>query len=126
MRLSLCLRRAWPRLAGCFAHQLEPERPCERRGFHEPDCYDYFRHDPARHALIGSRTGQMHRLGDIVAVRLVEAAPLAGALRFELVSETAPRQRRPRPAKAKRARRDTWLDFESPLARQADSGAAKR
>jgi ribonuclease R len=32
----------------------------------------------------------MHRLGDIVTVRLVEAAPLAGALRFELVSETAP------------------------------------
>ena len=62
---------------------------------------DYFRHDPARHALIGSRTGQMHRLGDIVTVRLVEAAPLAGALRFELVSETAPRQARRRPAKAK-------------------------
>ncbi len=68
---------------------------------------DYFRHDPARHALIGSRTGQMHRLGDIVTVRLVEAAPLAGALRFELLSETAPRQTRPRPAKAKRSpRRD--------------------
>ncbi|MGH6820882.1 MAG: RNB domain-containing ribonuclease, partial [Methylocella sp.] len=88
---------------------------------------DYFRHDPARHALIGSRTGQMHRLGDIVTVRLVEAAPLAGALRFELVSETAPRQTRPRPAKAKRpARRDIRPDFGSPHARRADSGAAKR
>jgi ribonuclease R len=88
---------------------------------------DYFRHDPARHALIGSRTGQMHRLGDIVTVRLVEAAPLAGALRFELVSETAPRQTRPRPAKAKRSpRRESRPDFGSPYSRRADCGAAKR
>jgi ribonuclease R len=29
----------------------------------------------------------MHRLGDVVDVRLVEAAPVAGALRFELLSE---------------------------------------
>ena len=88
---------------------------------------DYFRHDPARHALIGSRTGQMHQLGDIVTVRLVEAAPLAGALRFELVSETAPRQTRPRPAKAKRSpRRDSRPDFGSPYSRRADCGAAKR
>jgi len=64
---------------------------------------DYFQHDPARHALIGSRTGQMHRLGDVVTVRLVEAAPLAGALRFELLRESAPRQARPSPAKGKRA-----------------------
>jgi ribonuclease R len=51
---------------------------------------DYFRHDPARHALVGSKTGQIHRLGDIVTVRLVEVAPLAGALRFELLSESGP------------------------------------
>jgi ribonuclease R len=88
---------------------------------------DYFRHDQARHALIGSRTGQIHRLGDIVTVRLVEAAPLAGALRFELVSETAPRQSRPRPAKAKRSpRHDIRPDCGSPQARRADRGAAKR
>jgi ribonuclease R len=88
---------------------------------------DYFRHDPARHALIGSRTGQMHRLGDVVTVRLVEAAPLAGALRFELMSETAPRQTRPNSAKAKRqARRDIRPDRGSPQARRADSKAAKR
>ena len=38
----------------------------------------------------------MHRLGDVVDVRLVEAAPVAGALRFELLSEghVAPRGRR--------------------------------
>jgi ribonuclease R len=40
----------------------------------------------------------MHQLGDVVDVRLIEAAPIAGALRFELLSssgETAPRSRRP-------------------------------
>jgi ribonuclease R len=84
---------------------------------------DFFRHDPARHALIGSRTGEMHRLGDTVTVRLVEAAPLAGALRFELLRETAPRQRRRRSAKAKGARRRPELG--SPHARRADK-AAKR
>ncbi|VTZ49941.1 Ribonuclease R [Methylocella tundrae] len=52
---------------------------------------DYFRHDERLHALIGSRTGKMHRLGDIVTVKLVEAAPLAGALRFELLSAGGPR-----------------------------------
>ncbi|MGH6842406.1 MAG: ribonuclease R, partial [Methylocella sp.] len=77
---------------------------------------DYFRHDPARHALVGSRTGEVHRLGDIVTVRLVEAAPLAGALRFELMRETAPRKARPRPAKARARLRP---EFGSPRARRA-------
>ncbi|WP_428029909.1 ribonuclease R [Ancylobacter sp.] len=48
---------------------------------------DYYRYDEVRHALIGERTGEMHRLGDRVEVKLVEAAPVAGALRFELISE---------------------------------------
>jgi ribonuclease R len=48
---------------------------------------EYFNYDEARHALVGSRSGAMHRLGDMVDVRLVEAAPVAGALRFELLSE---------------------------------------
>ena len=32
--------------------------------------------------MIGERTGERFRLGDQVDVRLLEAAPLAGALRF--------------------------------------------
>ena len=48
---------------------------------------DYFRHHEGKHALIGERTGETHRLGDRVTVRLAEAAPVAGALRFELLSE---------------------------------------
>jgi ribonuclease R len=60
---------------------------------------EYFNYDEARHALVGTRSGAMHRLGDVVDVRLVEAAPVAGALRFELLSEgtVAPRGRSRRP-----------------------------
>ncbi|NJO36249.1 MAG: RNB domain-containing ribonuclease [Rhodospirillales bacterium] len=47
---------------------------------------DYFRHHEAEHALIGDRTGEAYRLGDDVRVRLVEAIPMAGALRFEMLS----------------------------------------
>ena len=39
------------------------------------------------HAMVGNRSGETHRLGDRVTVKLVEAAPVAGALRFELLSE---------------------------------------
>jgi ribonuclease R len=48
---------------------------------------DYYRHDETAHALIGDRTGEAYRLGDEVRVRLVEAIPMAGALRFEMLSE---------------------------------------
>jgi ribonuclease R len=47
---------------------------------------DYYRHHEAAHALIGDRTGEAYRLGDEVRVRLVEAIPAAGALRFEMLS----------------------------------------
>ncbi|OIM90383.1 ribonuclease R, partial [Bradyrhizobium elkanii] len=48
---------------------------------------EYFNYDETRHTLIGTRSGTMYRLGDVVDVRLVEAAPIAGALRFELLSD---------------------------------------
>jgi ribonuclease R len=48
---------------------------------------DYFHYDEAMHALIGGRTGEMFRLGDIVDVKLVEVSPFAGAMRFEMLSE---------------------------------------
>ncbi len=69
--------------------------------------HEYFHFDEARMALVGGRSGAMHRLGDIVEVRLVEAAPVAGALRFELLSEGTivqggrTRGERPGPAKAR-------------------------
>jgi ribonuclease R len=70
---------------------------------------DFFRYEENRHALVGERTGETHRLGDRVEVKLVEAVPAAGALRFELLSEgrydlhptkqrrSARTQKRPRP-----------------------------
>jgi ribonuclease R len=57
---------------------------------------DYFRYEERAHALIGQSSGETHRLGDQVSVRLAEAAPVAGALRFELLSEGRPATRRVR------------------------------
>ncbi|NLS19806.1 ribonuclease R [Rhizobium sp. P40RR-XXII] len=51
---------------------------------------DYFIYDEAHQALTGERTGLGYRLGDDVSVRLAEAVPLAGALRFEMLSEGRP------------------------------------
>ena len=48
---------------------------------------EYFRYDEKGHAMVGSRSGETYRLGDPVTVKLVEAAPVAGALRFEILSE---------------------------------------
>jgi len=48
---------------------------------------EYFRYDEKGHAMVGNHSGTTYRLGDSVTVKLVEAAPIAGALRFELLSE---------------------------------------
>jgi ribonuclease R len=48
---------------------------------------EYFRYDERAHAMVGKHSGETYRLGETVTVKLVEAAPVAGALRFELVSE---------------------------------------
>ncbi len=48
---------------------------------------DYFVYDEAHQALTGEKTGLGYQLGDAVKVKLVEAVPLAGALRFEMQSE---------------------------------------
>ncbi|KTQ98321.1 ribonuclease R [Aureimonas ureilytica] len=48
---------------------------------------DYYHYDEVGHALIGERTKRGFRLGDTVEVKLVEAIPLAGSMRFEMLSE---------------------------------------
>ena len=48
---------------------------------------DFYRYVEERQAMIGERAGETFTLGDRVEVRLLEAAPVAGALRFELLSE---------------------------------------
>ena len=47
---------------------------------------DYYHHVEEAHALLGSRSNAAYRLGDAVEVRLVEAIPTAGALRFEVLT----------------------------------------
>jgi ribonuclease R len=54
---------------------------------------EYFRHDEHKHALIGDRTGTAYKLGDYVDVRLAEAAPLTGGLRFELAAAAEPQRK---------------------------------
>jgi ribonuclease R len=49
--------------------------------------HEFYYHDETRQALVGEDTGLAYRLGDPVEVRLVEAIPTAGALRFEMLSE---------------------------------------
>ncbi|MGI9479444.1 MAG: ribonuclease R [Hyphomicrobiaceae bacterium] len=48
---------------------------------------DYYHYVEDQHALVGDRHGRAYRLGDVVDVRLIEAVPMAGALRFEMLSE---------------------------------------
>jgi ribonuclease R len=71
---------------------------------------EYFRYEEGTRSLVGSRSGETYRLGDAVAARLVEAAPFAGALRFEIVSGNAaeaPARKRERAGPAEpRARLD--------------------
>ncbi len=74
---------------------------------------DYFRHEEGRHALVGERTRQTFRLGDKVEVQLMEAAPVAGALRFEIagsggrVGTVAPARGGPRKGRPAPANRDS-------------------
>ena len=51
--------------------------------------FEYFRHDEKKHAMIGDRTGTSYKLGDTVSVKLVEAAPLTGGMRFELAEASS-------------------------------------
>jgi ribonuclease R len=58
---------------------------------------EFFKHDVKAHALVGDRSHTAYKLGDIVSVRLAEAAPLTGGLRFDLAeTATEPRGNKPR------------------------------
>jgi ribonuclease R len=62
---------------------------------------EYFYHDEVRQALVGEDTGLGYRLGDSIEVRLVEAIPTAGALRFEMLSEGRSLGARPKGARSR-------------------------
>ncbi len=65
---------------------------------------DFYDHDARAHALVGRRFGRRYRLGDRVEVRLAEAAPVTGGLRFELLGEGGPARRQNHPARSPRKR----------------------
>lgn len=60
---------------------------------------EYLIFDPASHSIVGEKTGLAYQMGQTVEVKLVEAAPVAGSLQFEMLSEgkktgNLPRSRR--------------------------------
>ena len=67
---------------------------------------EYFVHDEAAHAVIGERSGLCFQMGDQVEVKLVEAAPMAGALLFEMISEGRKSNALPRSRPTSAKRRD--------------------
>jgi ribonuclease R len=64
---------------------------------------DYYRYDEAAQALVGERSGTSYSAGDKLKLRLAEANPLTGALKFEIPGgegkRIEPRGERPPPRK---------------------------
>ena len=69
---------------------------------------EYFRYDEASQSLIGDTTGETYRMGQKIELKLAEAVPASGALRFELPEGKfagPPRDRRDRTRKVTTQRR---------------------
>ena len=56
---------------------------------------EYYRYDEASQSLIGAESGEAYTLGQRLTLRLAEADPVSGALRFELPDAPEPRGARP-------------------------------
>lgn len=67
---------------------------------------DFWRHDEARHRLVGQHSGRAFSLGDAIRVRLIEAEPLTGSLLLALDEEAKdggkPPRRQPLPRGGRR------------------------
>ncbi len=74
---------------------------------------EYFRYDEAARLLVGEETGETYRMGQRLTLRLAEANPVSGSLRFELpegsyggpLPARRDRQRRGRPANIRHSNR---------------------
>src|SRR5439155_18769648 len=75
---------------------------------------EYFRYDETARTLVGDETGETYRVGQRLTLRLAEANPVSGSLRFELPEgsyggRSAPprrdRARRGRPANIRHTNR---------------------
>ncbi|RJY08470.1 ribonuclease R [Aurantiacibacter aquimixticola] len=68
---------------------------------------EYFRHDEGAHALVGEQSGTTFAVGDVLDLRLGEANPLTGALKFELPEGASGAQRvEPRGKRPQSPRKD--------------------
>ena len=70
---------------------------------------EYFRYEEGARALVGEQTGTRYAVGDMIDLRLGEANPLTGALKFEVPDADGgkpiePRGKRPEPKKKGRAK----------------------
>jgi len=67
---------------------------------------EYFRYDEGARALVGEQTGTRYAVGDTLELKLGEANPLTGALKFEVIDADGgkpiePRGARPEPKKGR-------------------------
>ena len=65
---------------------------------------DYYRFDEAARTLTGDVTGTRYAAGQTIALRLAEASPISGALRFELPDGSGGTGRPMRPTMSRRGR----------------------
>ena len=72
---------------------------------------DYYDVDAAHHRLVGRDSAQTFQIGQSVEVRLVEAAPVAGGLIFELMGGGTAAVKRPKAhrPKVKRSKKDSTV-----------------
>jgi ribonuclease R len=67
---------------------------------------EYFRYDEAAKQLVGEETGETYRVGQRLTLRLAEANPVSGSLRFELPEGSYGGGRASSPERSERPRRD--------------------
>ena len=65
---------------------------------------EYFRYDEAARQLVGEQTGETYRIGQRLTLRLAEANPVSGSLRFELPEGSYGTPQRPRGDRQRRGR----------------------
>ncbi|MCF6321004.1 MAG: ribonuclease R [Rhizobiaceae bacterium] len=72
---------------------------------------EYLIFDAASHSIVGENTGLSFQLGQQVEVKLLEAAPTAGALLFEMLSEGVKSGKLPRSRKSNAKRGDQAKNY---------------
>jgi ribonuclease R len=68
---------------------------------------DYYHYDPARHRLMGERTRQIYRLGDLLTVKVVQVNLDERKIDFELVQKQSVLNRRRSRGRARKSSRRT-------------------